>query len=696
MSNFVLKSKFEPKGDQPEAIERLSANLESGVKDQVLWGVTGSGKTFTMANVVQNIQKPTLVIAHNKTLAAQLADEFRQYFPNNAVHYFVSYYDYYQPEAYIASTDTYIEKDSSINDEIDRLRHAATHALLTRKDVLIVASVSCIYGIGSPEFYQSENVILKVGEDIKRDQLLKSLTNQQYQRNDLELRRGTFRLKGDTLEILPAYAENYFRIEFFGDNIEKITEMAWPDNNVLKNYQEIEIYPAKHFITPEPILKLAISEIRKDLEIRLKELKSENKLLEYQRLEQRTNYDLEIMEQTGTCSGIENYSRYFDQRSPGEPPTTLLDYFPHSTSSGQADFLLFIDESHMTVPQIRGMHAGDHSRKNSLIENGFRLPSAFDNRPLQYEEFQDKIGRTIFVSATPGEYELQKSSRNPKSEIRNPKEIKNSNFENSKIVSDLDIRDSNFHASVVKQFIRPTGLIDPEIEVRKTAGQIKDLITEIDSRILKKQRVLVTTLTKRMAEELTEYLAERKIKVAYIHSDVETLERSEILHSLRLGEYDVLVGINLLREGLDLPEVSMVAILDADKEGFLRSKTSLVQTIGRAARHSEGKVIMYADRITDSMKAAISETENRRKLQERYNTEHGIIPTTIQKSVKPKEIKEEEELKKINKEFKVLPKIEKKRVIRDLEQLMEEAAKNLEFERAAELRDQIIKLESLI
>lgn len=666
--NFELKSKFTPKGDQPQAIEKLVGNLNNGVKHQTLWGVTGSGKTFTVANVVKEIQKPALVIAHNKTLAAQLADEFREVFPNNAVHYFVSYYDYYQPEAYVPSTDTYIEKDSSINDEIDRLRHAATHALLTRKDVLIVASVSCIYGIGSPEFYQSSNFTFRVGEAIPREEMLQHLVKQQFERNDIEFKRGTFRIKGDTLELFPAYADTYMRIEFFGDMVERISEYSWPAGEVLRRYDSFEVFPAKHFITPENIMKQAIEEIKIDLEKRLADLRKEGKLLEAQRLEQRTNYDIEMLEETGICPGVENYSRYFDRRKPGEPATTLLDYFPK-------DFLMVIDESHITVSQIGAMHAGDRSRKDKLIDFGFRLPSAYDNRPLRFDEFSQKINQVVYVSATPGEYEISKSQDQGKS-------------------STFSVT-NNESPTIVRQFIRPTGLLDPKIDVRPTKGQIANLINDIKLRVEKEQRVLVTTLTKRMAEELTEYLKEAGIKVAYIHSDIETLERTEILHALRLGKHDVLVGINLLREGLDLPEVSLVAILDADKEGFLRSKTSLIQTIGRAARHSEGQVIMYADTITESMKAAIAETEERRKIQEKYNRERGIIPQTITKTLKPAEAKEEEELLKINLSFKQLPKKEKKKVISELDELMHQAAENLEFERAAEIRDQITSLESL-
>ncbi|MCL5410996.1 MAG: excinuclease ABC subunit UvrB [Patescibacteria group bacterium] len=663
---FKIHSKFSPTGDQPEAIDRLSENIRKNVKHQTLWGVTGSGKTFTIANVIEKVQRPTLVIAHNKTLAAQLADEFRQFFPDNAVHYFVSYYDYYQPEAYIPHSDTYIEKDSSINDEIDRLRHAATHALLTRSDVIIVASVSCIYGIGSPEFYQAENFTFRVGESIKRDYFLHQLNNLQFNRNDVELKRGTYRLSGDTLEIFPAYENNTIRVEFFGNEVEKISEIDWITGKQLGELDSFEVFPAKHFITPESLQKEAIKNIKKDLEIRTQELKKQNKLLEAQRIEQRTNFDLEMIEQTGYCSGIENYSRYFDGRKKGEPSTTLIDYFPK-------DFLLAIDESHITVSQIGAMYAGDRSRKEKLVDYGFRLPSAFDNRPLRFDEFYNKINQMIFTTATPGEFELYHSAKE--------------NIVNGK---------KQPYDAVVKQFIRPTGLLDPIIEVRKTKGQIDNLIEEINKRVEKHQRVLITTLTKKMAEALTDHLLDKKIKVAYIHSDIETLERTEILHSLRLGEYDVLIGINLLREGLDLPEVSLVAILDADKEGFLRSKTSLVQTIGRAARHLEGKVIMYADVITDSMRNAIDETNARREVQEKYNKEHNITPKSAERTLKPKEIKEEKEQLEIDLSFKKLPKIEKKKVISDLNHQMKMAAEKLEFEHAARLRDQVTKLESML
>lgn len=675
---FKLHSKFSPTGDQPAAISKLSENIEKGVKHQTLWGVTGSGKTFTIANLIDKVQKPTLVIAHNKTLAAQLADEFRHFFPDNAVHYFVSYYDYYQPEAYIPHSDTYIEKDSSINDEIDRLRHAATHALLTRSDVIIVASVSCIYGIGSPEFYQAETFTFKVGEKASRDQILRSLNNLQYQRNDTELKRGTFSLKGDILEIFPAYSNNSIRIDFFGDNIEKISEIDWITGKTINSALEYEIFPAKHFITPEYLQKKALGDIRSDLKKQVDKFKKNGKLLEAQRIEERTNYDLEMIETAGYCSGIENYSRYFDVRSPGEPTTTLIDYFPK-------DLLIVIDESHITVPQIGAMYAGDRSRKEKLVEYGFRLPSAFDNRPLRFEEFYQKINQVVFTSATPSDFEINKSSK--ENALVSPPARGGVGGGGSK---------NQPYDAVIRQFIRPTGLLDPQIDIRKTKGQIDDLVIEIKKTVEKNQRVLVTTLTKKMAEALTEYLAEKDIKVAYLHSDVETLERTEILHSLRLGEYDVLIGINLLREGLDLPEVSLVAILDADKEGFLRSKTSLVQTIGRAARHVEGRVIMYADVITKSIKAAIDETDERRQIQRKYNDRHNITPVSISKELRPKEIKEEKRELEIDIAFRKLPKSEKRKVILDMNIEMKKAAENLEFERAARLRDEITILENMI
>ena len=660
---FNLKSKFQPTGDQPQAIETIFQNIQKGVKHQTLWGVTGSGKTFTMANVINKIQKPTLVVAHNKTLAAQLADEFREFFPDNAVHYFVSYYDYYQPEAYIPHTDTYIEKDSSINDEIDRLRHAATHSLMTRSDVIIVASVSCIYGIGSPEFYKAETFSFTVGSKINRKEFLYKLNTLQFERNDYELKRGSYRLKGDTLELMPAYANNSLKIQFFGDEVEKISEIDWISGKKIKDLKEIEIFPAKHFITPFDIQKRAIKDIQSDLKIRLEEFKNQSKPLEAERLGQRTNFDIEMIEQTGSCSGIENYSRYFDQRSPGQPPTTLIDYFPK-------DFFLFIDESHMTVPQVRGMYAGDLSRKEKLVDYGFRLPSAKDNRPLKFPEFYNKIDQVVFVSATPSEYELTKST------------------------TDNQIgKNPSYYDATVRQFIRPTGLLDPVIEIRKTKGQIADLIKEVKNKVNLKERVLVTTLTKRMAEELTDFMQSKGICVAYIHSDIDTLERLKILRDLRLGKYDVLVGINLLREGLDLPEVSLIVILDADKEGFLRSKSALIQTMGRAARHINGRVIMYADTTTGSMREAIKETRGRRKIQEQYNIEHNITPRGISKELPKEEERIEIKISEIDRIFKKLPKQEKKKAINDLKEEMKKAAGELAFERAADLRDQILMME---
>ncbi|HLC43981.1 MAG TPA: excinuclease ABC subunit UvrB [Patescibacteria group bacterium] len=663
MNKFKIQTDFKPTGDQPEAIAILFENLQKNVKHQTLWGVTGSGKTYTMANVIEKVQRPTLVIAHNKTLAAQLADEFRSYFPDNAVHYFVSYYDYYQPEAYLPHTDTYIEKDSSINDEIDRLRHAATHALLTRSDVIIVASVSCIYGLGSPEFYRADNFSFQVGEKINRSKFLHNLNTLHYDRNDIEIKRGTYRLKGDVLEILPAYANNSVKVDFFGDRVDKITETDWISGQKLKELTEFEVFPATHFMTPPDVQKKAIEMIKADLNIQIAKFDTEQKPLEAERIAQRTNFDLEMIEETGSCSGIENYSRYFDGRKVGDAPTTLMDYFPE-------DFMLFIDESHMTVPQIRGMYAGDFSRKEKLINYGFRLPSAFDNRPLQYREFYKKINQVVFVSATPAPYEIEKSST-------------------SNIVKDH----TKSYDAVIRQFIRPTGLLDPTTEIRQTKGQIEDLILEIQKNVIKGQRSLVTTLTKKIAEELTDFLIERGIKVAYIHSDVPTLERLEILHKLRLGKFDVLVGINLLREGLDLPEVSLVAILDADKEGFLRSKTALVQTMGRAARHSEGRVILYADVVTDSIKAAILETDLKRQIQTEYNQKHSITPTSISKTVAPEIIEQEEKLLAIDRDFRKLPAKEKRHAIISMRKQMIEAANSLQFERAAELRDQILFME---
>ncbi len=647
---FKVVSSFKPAGDQPQAIDALVAGLKKKYRDQTLLGVTGSGKTFTMAKVIEKVQRPTLVIAHNKTLAAQLASEFREFFPDNAVHYFVSYYDYYQPEAYIPRTDTYIAKDASINEEIDRLRNAATEALLTRKDVIIVASVSCIYGLGNPEVYQNMSVKLKVGKNYKRGCLLHQLSDIQYQRNDINFVRGTFRVRGEVLDIFPAYSEFAYRFEFLGDKVERIRKIDYLTGEMLDEPKEVIIFPAKHFLTERDRLKVAIKNIKEELATRLKELKANDKLLEAQRLEQRTNYDIEMLETVGYVSGIENYSRQLDGRQAGEPPATLLHYFPD-------DFLLFVDESHMTLPQIRGMYNGDRSRKEVLIEHGFRLPSAADNRPLTFDEFDKLVNQVIYTSATPAEEELKASKQ------------------------------------VVEQIVRPTGLVDPEVEVRPISGQIDDLMDEIQKRVVKGQRVLVTTLTKKMAEDLTAFLQEADIKVQYIHSDVDTLERIDILRDLRLGKYDVLVGINLLREGLDLPEVALVAILDADKEGFLRSDTALVQTFGRAARHVEGRVIMYADRVTGSMERAMDESSRRREKQVEYNKKHGITPQSIIKAVKDirgeraeEEVPEEAELdkfiKKANREEIVS-------VIRELEDEMDLAARNLEFEKAAELRDRI-------
>src|ERR1700761_3340895 len=590
MPKLRLKADFKPTGDQPAAIEQLTKGLKEGLHHQTLLGVTGSGKTFTAANVIQHVQRPTLVLSHNKTLAAQLYTEFRNFFPDNAVHYFVSYFDYYQPEAYIARSDTYIEKDSQINEEIDRLRHAATDSLLSRKDVLIVASVSCIYGIGSVEDYDGLGIEVKKGERRVRDKFLRQLTDIQYQRNDIDFHRSTFRVRGDVVDVYPAGEELAYRIEFFGDEVERVTKVDPLTGEILAELDSYKIFPGSHYVTPQDKLKIALGHIEKELAERLALFKKEGKLLEAQRLEQRTRFDLEMLQETGFVKGIENYSRYLTNREPGEQPATLLDYFPD-------DYLMMIDESHMTIPQVRGMYNGDRARKEVLVEHGFRLPSALDNRPLTFTEFERHLNQAVYVSATPAEYEL---SRSPEP---------------------------------AQQVIRPTGLLDPEIQVRPIEGQIDDLINEIKDTITKRQRVLVTTLTKRMSEDLAEYLQEINIKVAYLHSDIDTLDRSDILRDLRLGVYDVLVGINLLREGLDLPEVSLVAILDADKEGFLRSEQALIQTVGRAARHVDGHVIMYADHVTDSMRATIDETTRRRKIQEAYNTEHGITPTGISREV---------------------------------------------------------------
>ena len=652
MGEFKIQSKFKPTGDQPKAIDTLVKSIENGNRGQTLLGVTGSGKTFTMANIIERTQKPTLILAHNKTLAAQLCAEFKEFFPDNIVEYFVSYYDYYQPEAYVPQTDTFIEKDASINDEIDKLRHSATSALLERRDVIIVASVSCIYGLGNPEEYKKLTISLRPGMIKDRDEVIKKLIEIQYERNDIDFARGTFRVRGDNLDIIPSSSSSKgIRIEFFGDEIDRIREFDVLTGNIIGERQHVSITPASHFAASEETLEKSIMVIEDELEDRLKVLTAEDKILEAQRLKQRTNYDIEMIREMGYCQGIENYSRILDGRMPGTPPQTLLDYFPE-------DFLMFIDESHVTLPQVRAMYAGDRSRKTSLVEFGFRLPCAFDNRPLKFSEFESKINQVVFVSATPGEYELDHS------------EI------------------------VAEQIIRPTGLLDPVIEIRPIQGQIDDLYGEIQRTVQRGFRVLITTLTKRMAEDLTKYLKDLNVKATYMHSDIDTLERMKIIRELRLGEVDVLIGINLLREGLDIPEVALVAILDADKEGFLRSETSLIQTIGRAARNSESKVIMYADNITKSMDKSIKETERRRVIQMEYNEEHNITPTTVIKGVrdiieatKVSEEKEnyEDEVKKAAK--KDIP-IEK--LIEQYEEEMKEAAKNLQFERAAELRD-IIK-----
>lgn len=648
---FVLSAPYEPTGDQPAAITALVKGLEAGEREQTLLGVTGSGKTFTMANIIARRQAPTLVLAHNKTLAAQLYSEFKTFFPDNEVHYFVSYFDYYQPEAYIASSDTYIEKDSKINDEIDRLRHAATTALLTRRDTIIVASVSCIYGIGSPEDYADMSILVKKGERRQQDKFIRLLTDIQYQRNDIDFHRGTFRVKGDIVDVFPAGSDVAYRIEFFGDDVERITRIDPLTGEILGEPDQISIFPSSHYVTPKQKLERAIEGIKKEFDERMEFFEKHDKLLEAQRLAQRTKYDIEMLEETGFVKGIENYSRYLTNREPGEQPATLLDYFPD-------DFLLFVDESHMTLPQVRGMYNGDRARKEVLVEYGFRLPSALDNRPLTFDEFNRHIHQTVYVSATPAEYELSHSPE------------------------------------PVQQIIRPTGLIDPEIIVRPTEGQIDDLIAEIRERVQKGQRVLVTTLTKRMAEDLSTYLQELDIKTAYIHSEVDTLERSDILRDLRSGVYDVLVGINLLREGLDLPEVSLVAIIDADKEGFLRSASALIQIIGRAARHIEGKVLMYADTVTQSMRQAIDETDRRRTIQETYNTEHGITPTSVAKEIDEglRAIIPKKEDDKPKLDLKKIPKDEYAGLIKDLSAQMDLASANLEFEKAAELRDVIAEI----
>lgn len=644
---FKLHSDYAPKGDQPEAIKKLSEGILAGKKDQILRGVTGSGKTFTMANIIQNVQRPTLVLAHNKTLAYQLFTEFKEFFPENAVEYFVSYYDYYQPEAYVAATDTYIAKDSSINDEIDKMRHSATMALFERRDVIIVASVSCIYGLGDPIEYKKLVVSLRPGQEISPEEVMKKLIDVQYVRNDVEFERGTFRARGDILDIYPAgFDQKAIRIEFFGDEIDQISEFDPLTGKVISKISHGYIYPASHYATTSEKTEKAIITIEKELEERIKEFESENKLLEAQRIEQRTKYDIEMLKEIGFCSGIENYSAHLSQRPRGSRPYTLIDYFPK-------DFVLMVDESHVSIPQVGGMYEGDRSRKQNLVDFGFRLPSALDNRPLKFDEFENLINQTVYVSATPGPYEMKKT-----------------------------------HGELVEQIIRPTGLLDPIVEVRPTENQIDDLIGEVHKTIAKGERVLVTTLTKKMAEDLTDYLMEQSIKVRYLHSDIKTIERSEIIRDLRLGKFDVLVGINLLREGLDIPEVSLITILDADKEGFLRSETSLIQTIGRAARNSEGHVIMYGDTITGSMQRALDETERRRKIQEDFNKKHGITPTTIKKNIG--EIiqitkKTEEEIEEFNR-------ADIETILINMESEMYKAAEELDFERAARLRDQIKKM----
>ena len=649
---FNLVSKFKPGGDQPQAIEKLVEGIKEGKKEQVLLGATGTGKTFTMANVIKEVNKPTLILAHNKTLAGQLYSEMKELFPDNRVEYFVSYYDYYQPEAYVPSTDTYIEKDSSINDEIDELRHSATSALISRDDVIVVASVSCIYGIGEVEEYKKKMLTINVGDTIERDTILKKLVEMLYERSNLDLKRGTFRVRGDSIEIIPSYEKtNGLLIEFFGDEVDRISEFDTITGKILKDKKTVSIFPASHFVTSDDKLKIAIKNINEELEQRLKYFKENNKLIEEQRLRERTNYDMEMLEETGFCRGIENYSRHIALKKEGETPTTLIDFFPK-------DFLLIIDESHVTIPQVRGMYNGDRARKMNLVDYGFRLPSALDNRPLKFEEFESKINQVIYVSATPGDYELE-----------------------------------HVHNEVVEQIIRPTGLLDPTIEVKPTKNQIDDLVEEINKRIESNERVLITTLTIKMAEELSNYLKNIDIKVAYLHNEIKTLQRLKIIRDLRLGKYDVVVGINLLREGIDIPEVSLIAIMDADKQGFLRSTRSLVQTIGRCARNAQGHVIMYADTISDSMKEAIEETQRRRTIQDKYNKEHNIIPKTIIKEIRDVITNEVEVTDdKVPTKEKLSPK-EKQNMILKLKEEMKKYARELDFERAMELRDIIFDLE---
>ena len=657
MDKFILHSEYKPTGDQPQAIEALVKGFQEGNQCQTLLGVTGSGKTFTMANVIAQLNKPTLIIAHNKTLAAQLYGEFKEFFPNNAVEYFVSYYDYYQPEAYVPSSDTYIAKDSAINDEIDKLRHSATAALSERKDVIIIASVSCIYGLGSPIDYQEMVISLRPGMIKDRDDVLKKLIEIQYDRNDMDFKRGTFRVRGDVVEIFPAYSEKIaYRVEFFGDEVDRITEIDTLTGEIINVIEHVAIFPASHYVVSKDKMEKAIGEIEVELEEQVRYFKGEDKLLEAQRIAERTNFDIEMMRETGFCSGIENYSRHLTGLAPGEPPQTLIDYFPD-------DFLMMIDESHKTIPQIGAMYHGDQSRKGTLVDYGFRLPSAKDNRPLSFEEFESKIDQVMFVSATPGEYEEQHEL------LR------------------------------AEQVIRPTGLLDPEVEVRPVEGQIDDLISEVKKETAKKNKILITTLTKRMAEDLTDYMREVGIRVKYLHSDIDTLERTEIIRDMRLDVFDVLVGINLLREGLDIPEITLVAILDADKEGFLRSETSLIQTIGRAARNAEGRVIMYADRITDSMRVAIDETKRRREIQMAYNEEHGITPQTIKKAVRDLisiSKKVETEKMRLEKDPESMSYDELERLINKLTKQMKKAAADLNFEMAAELRDQLVELKKYL